>query len=302
MTAKKILITGGTGTVGGRLTSLLLAAGHKVAHLSRSSKQGSIKTYQWDINSMKMDPLAISENDVIIHLAGAGVFDKRWSAEYRKEIIDSRIQSTQLLYDYIKSSDKKPEAFISASAIGIYGSETTEKWYVEETPAANGFLSDVVMQWESAADHISTLGIRTVKLRIGIVLSEKGGALEQLALPVKYGVGASLGRGNQWVPWIHVEDLCRMFQYAVEHEELIGVYNAVNPRPVTNSQLTQAIAKVLDKPLWIPAVPSFALELVLGKEKAAFVLGGSRVSADKIINTGFLYQFGELHAALEDLL
>lgn len=302
MTAKRILITGGTGTVGSRLTSLLQAAGHKVAHLSRGSKKSQVKTYQWDIGQNKIDSRAIEENDIIIHLAGAGVFDKKWTTEYRKEIIDSRIESTKILHDAIQNSAVKPKAFLCASAIGIYGSETTTNWFSEDSPAAEGFLSDVVQQWERAASEMTALGIRTVKVRIGIVLSETGGALEQLSMPVKYGVGASLGSGKQWVPWIHVEDLCRIFLHAIENEQLEGVYNAVNPNPVTNAQLTQEIAQVLGKPLWLPAVPAFALEWLLGKEKASFVLGGSRVSADKIVSTGFKYSFPELKAALEDLL
>lgn len=300
--AKKILITGGTGTVGMRLTEILQQGGHTVSHLSRGKAKDGIKTYRWDIDKFQMDAQAILENDVIVHLAGAGVFDKSWTPAYRKQIVDSRVRSTALLHDTIFKSKKKLDAFVCASAIGIYGSDTTDIWYEENATPATGFLADVVTAWETGADTVAALGIRTVKVRIGIVLSKTGGALEQLALPIKFGVGAKLGTGAQWTPWIHIDDLCRVFAHAIANERMTGVYNAVHPNPLTNEALTKEIAKILHRPLWIPLVPAFVLELILGKEKAAFVLGGSRVSPQKLLATGFHFKFRDIEAALKDVL
>ena len=300
---KKVLITGGTGTVGRRLTQLLEEAGYEVSCLSRQAgKASNIKTYLWDIDKNYIDPNAIIDNDIIVHLAGAGVFDKAWTKEYKREILDSRIRSTQLILEAIKLSNKKPECMVSASAIGIYGSETTSEWRSEQDPAANGFLADVVVAWEAAVEKIADMGVRTVKVRIGIVLSKTGGALEQLAASVRLMAGAPLGTGEQWTPWIHVDDLCRIFIHAIADESMHGVYNAASPHPLTNADLTKEIAKVLHRPLWLPAIPAFVMNMILGKEKASFVLGGSRVSPNKILDTGFQFKFERVEDALKDLL
>lgn len=300
--AKKILITGGTGTVGKHLTEILQQDGQTVSHLSRGDAKDGIKTYRWDIDKFQMDAQAILENDVVVHLAGAGVFDKSWTPAYRKQIVDSRVRSTALLHETIHKSGKNLDAFICASAIGIYGSDTTDIWYEEDAKPATGFLADVVTAWEAGADTVAALGIRTVKIRIGIVLSKTGGALEQLALPIKFGVGARLGTGAQWTPWIHIDDLCRVFAHAITNEHMTGVYNAVHYNPLTNEELTKEIANILHRPLWLPSIPAFVLELILGKEKAAFVLGGSRVSPQKLLATGFQYKFKDIVETLKDVL
>lgn len=301
---KKILITGGSGTVGKQLTTDLQNMGFQVSHLSRSkSKSNGVKVYHWDIKKFEMDENAILENDVIIHLAGAGVFDKSWSRAYREEILESRVRSTLLINEYLQKTDKKLEAFISASAIGIYGSETSNRIFTEEGPFADGFLAEVVKQWENEVEKLHPFAERLVKLRIGIVLSKTGGALEQLALPIKLGFGAKLGSGEQWIPWIHVKDLSGIFIHSVLNHNIIGVYNAVSPYPVTNLELTKAIAKQLKRPLWLPFVPGYVLELILGKEKAAFVLGGSRISSHKIeIEGNYTFKYSNLKEALNDLL
>lgn len=298
---KNILITGGSGLVGTRLTELLISHGYQVAHLSRSSKSSRnqlIQTFQWDIENGYIDPLAFEFADAIVHLAGAGVAEKRWTEERKKEILDSRVLSTRLLYDCLKTQNHHVEAFISASAIGIYGSDTGEALMTEESKIGNSFLSNVVAEWESEVQHITTLNIRTCLLRIGIVLSEKGGALVEMAKPIKMYAGSSLGSGKQIVSWIHIDDLCAMFIFALKNTEISGVFNAVAPQPVSNNALTKSIAQKLNKPLFLPNVPAFAMYLILG-EMAEVVLGGNKVSSQKIVNEGFEFQYPSLSLALD---
>ena len=298
-----VLITGGSGLVGSRLTELLLAQNYSVSHLSRSPGNPSspVTTYQWDIKKQSIDPQALAEADYVIHLAGAGVADQRWTDERKQAILSSRTESTKLLHDAIAQEPSTIKAFVSASAIGIYGADTGEKLLTEESPAASDFLANVVAHWEAAVDAVEALGIRTVKYRIGIVLSPDGGALPPIARTVRWGVGAPLGSGEQYLSWIHIDDLCRLFIYALENEQVAGVYNAVGPQPVTNQQLTQAVARALHRPLWMPNVPGFALKLALG-ELATAVLGGNRVSCQKIEDAGFGHKFDKVEVALADLL
>ncbi len=299
-----VLITGGSGLVGSRLTELLLAKGYTVSHLSRSPAKpsSSIPTYQWDIKQQSIDPQALADADYVIHLAGAGVADQRWTDERKQAILNSRTESTKLLRDAIAQAGPSTiKAFVSASAIGIYGADTGDVLLTEESPAADDFLADVVMQWEAAVDTVKELGVRTVKCRIGIVLSPDGGALPPIAQTVRWGVGAPLGSGEQYLSWIHIDDLCRLFIHALENEAVAGAYNAVGPQPVTNQQLTQAVARVMHRPLWMPKVPGFALKLALG-ELASAVLGGNRVSDQKIKDAGFRPKFNQLDLALADLL
>ena len=299
-----VLITGGTGLVGSRLTELLRAQDYAVSHLSRSpaSPSSSIPTYQWDIKQQSIDPQALADADYVIHLAGAGVADQRWTDERKQVILNSRTESTKLLRDAIAQAEPATtKAFVSASAIGIYGADTGDTLLTEESPAADDFLADVVVQWEAAVDEIQKLGVRTVKYRIGIVLSTEGGALPPIAQTVRWGVGAPLGSGEQYLSWIHIDDLCRMFIHALENEEMAGSYNAVGPQPVTNEVLTRTVARVMHRPLWMPNVPGFALKLALG-ELASAVLGGNRVSSRKIEDAEFRHKFDRLDLALADLL
>lgn len=298
--SKNILITGGSGLVGKRLSDLLASQGHAVSHLSRSSGQGPYKTYQWDIPKGYIDPKAVETCDAIIHLAGAGVFDKRWTEEYKKEIRTSRIDSTKLLKNYLTTSENKVTSFISASAIGIYGNDTGSEWITEEYPFGKEFLAEVTHHWEQAAASFPNT-IRTVNLRIGIVMAENGGALESLAQPIRLGVGAPIGKGSQFVSWIHIDDLCRMFSYALEHA-INGIYNAVAPTPETNATVTKLIAKQLHRPLWLPNIPSFAMKLIVGSEQAQILLGGNRVSSEKIQKEGFNFTYTSLESALKNLL
>ncbi|GAB2474871.1 TIGR01777 family oxidoreductase [Algoriphagus taiwanensis] len=290
-----ILITGGSGLVGQQITRLLEKKGYQVAWLSRSA-QGQ-KSFLWDVEKGKIDPEALEWADAVIHLAGAGVAEKRWTPERKKLILESRTQSTQLLYSAIEKADNKPSTFISASAVGYYGFNTGTKLVDENSPAGDDFLAEVVIAWENEVKKMESLHLRTVLLRIGIVLDAEGGALGEMLKPP---VAAPLGSGDQWMSWIHIEDLARMFVFALEKTTLQGVYNAVSPNPATNQQLTQEAASAKGKPYLGIGVPGFALKLVLG-EMAAMVLGGNRVSSQKIQKAGFQFEFFELSAALRDI-
>jgi uncharacterized protein (TIGR01777 family) len=293
----KILITGASGLIGNRLTDMLLQAGHQVVHLGRSKKNGRVPSFVWDVDGSTIEEGAFNDVDTVIHLAGAGVADRRWSAAWKKEILESRIKSTALLVQYL---EKNPQVktVVSASAIGYYGVESNHELIETDKPGTD-FLANVVEQWEAAVDNITNK--RVVKLRVGIVLSDKGGALKQMAAPIRLGVGAPLGSGKQAISWIHLDDLCSMFVYAVENENLSGAYNATGPYAVTNQELTKAIAHQLQKPLWLPPVPGFVLKIMIG-EMADMVVKGSVVSSRKIQQTGFKFQYPDLETALRNLL
>ena len=298
--ARRILITGASGLIGTRLTELLLKQGYEVVHVGRSKRPGRITTYSWNVKKGTMDRRAMDSVDAIIHLAGAGIADKRWTTARKKEILDSRVQSVGLLYEVLKKGNHQVKSFVSASAIGYYGFGDDDEVFTEASPAGVDFLAQVTKQWEEASEKIDLSGIRVVKLRIGIVLSEEGGVLKSMARPIKLGLGAGLGNGRQYLSWIHLDDLCGIVIKAANDTSMRGVYNAVAPRPVTNFQMTRAIAKTLKKPLWLPAVPGFVLRLVLG-EMAELVSRGSKVSPEKVQKAGFAFQFTELESALSDL-
>ncbi len=298
---QKILVTGASGLVGSRLTEMLLEKGHHVSHLGRSKKTGSIPSFVWNVENKSIDLQALEGVDTIIHLAGAGIADQRWTAQRKKEILESRTHSTQLLVDTLKNQRHAVKTFVGASAIGYYGFGQGEEVFTEESKAGSGFLADVTREWEEQTDTIATLGLRLVKLRIGIVLSEKGGALAEMAKPIRFGVGAPLGSGKQYLSWIHIDDLCAMFIRAAEDQSLQGVYNGVGTNWVTNAELTKAIAHILNRPLWLPNIPTFVMNLILG-EMAGMVLNGSKVSSEKIQKTGFQFKYLKLNAALKSLL
>ena len=303
----KVLITGGTGTVGTRLTAILLQKGYEVAHLSRSDKSTTpnVKNYVWDIKKGYIQPEAFENLDYIVHLAGAGVADERWTDERKKEILESRTLSTQLLCNKLNETKTPLKAFVSASAIGIYGFDTGDKLLTEDSPISSQFLADVVKKWEEEVQKIASIGlpngIRVAKLRIGIVLSNKGGALVEMSKPVRLFAGAALGTGKQCLSWIHVDDLCKMFVFAIENNNISGEYNAVGTSATTNEILTKSIAKALGKPLFLPNVPAFALNLLLG-EMAGMILGGNNVSSQKIQKAGFSFDYTDLDVAVKNLL
>ncbi|MEQ8903717.1 TIGR01777 family oxidoreductase [Ekhidna sp.] len=297
---KTVLITGGTGLVGTELSSLLTTKGYKVTHLSRNPTQKHYQTFYWDVKKGEIEDEAITSADAIIHLAGAGVSDRRWSNEWKKEIYNSRIHSTKLLKEKVAVLNPKLKHFISASAIGYYGWDSGEKLVDENSASGDGFLADVVIDWEKEASTFETINVPTAMVRIGIVLSEKGGALVEMAKPIKFWVGAPLASGNQHMSWIHLNDLCGIFAHVLENR-LEGIFNGVAPSPKTNKEFTKSVANQLNKPLWLPNVPKFALRLIVG-EMSDILVGGNRVSSKKIEDAGFNFQFVALDDALQDLL
>lgn len=295
------MITGASGLIGNRLTELLLQKGHQVSHLSRKSRSDTVPSYEWDVENGILDPNVFKGIDTIVHLAGAGIADKPWTESRKNEILKSRTQSTELLNRVLLKGNHEVRTVVAASAVGFYGFGTSEEEFTESSPAGSDFLATVTKKWEASVDRLKSTSIRLVKLRIGIVLSEKGGALKPMVLPVKFYVGAPLGTGKQLMSWIHIDDLCAMFIYGIENESCQGVYNAVGPSAASNQEVTETLAAVLHRPLFLPKVPSFLLKFLLG-EMAVLVLQGSRVSSQKIQQLGFQFQFSTLQNALTDLL
>lgn len=298
---KNILITGGSGLIGRRLTELLQQKGYGVSHLGRTKKNEGVKTFLWNIDRQTIDPDAFENIDTIIHLAGAGVSDKRWTRKRKEEILESRTKSTGLLKDRLEAGSHTVRRFISASGISYYGFGGNEKEFLESDKPAEDFLAKVAVAWEDGADEIARLGLRVVKIRIGFVLSGRGGALKKMARPVKLFAGAPLGSGNQYISWIHLDDLCNLFIKAIEDASMLGAYNGVGPYAVTNRSLTKAIAKTLHRPLLLPNIPGFVLKIILGG-MAEIVLNGSKVSSRKIQDAGFCFQYNILEEALENAL
>jgi uncharacterized protein (TIGR01777 family) len=302
-----ILITGGTGMVGQSLTNFLLAKGYYVIVLTRQQKQSSRAHFsfaQWDLNKGWIDPSAIAAADYIIHLAGEGVADKRWTTARKKAILDSRVNSSALLVKTLKENPNKVKAIVAASAIGWYGPDnekSKQSGFVETDPVDSSFLGDTCQQWEESMHPIQAMGIRLVTIRIGIVFNKMGGALAEFMKPAKLGAAAILGDGQQMVSWIHQQDLNRLMLFALETEQVEGVYNAVAPDPVNNAILTKAIAKRFHT--WaIPFhVPSFILKIMLG-EMSVEVLKSAKVSASKILAAGFSFDYASMDEALDDLL
>lgn len=285
---KKILITGGTGLIGSVLSELLIEKGYTVAVLSRSKEIKGTKSFYWDYESKILDEEAIEFADIIIHLAGEDISKSRWSKKQKQKIVDSRVQTTNLLFEKASKAKKKPQLIISASAVGYYGMTTSEHIFKEEDKPGNDFLANTVISWEQSVDQFNQLGIRTVKLRLGVVFSKKGGALAKMIMPVKLGLGSALGSGKQYVPWIEISDLTQMFLFVVENEKAETVYNAVAPDYITNHELIKSLAEALGKPFFVPKVPAFILKLIFGSMADVF-LQGSKVSSEKIQSMGFKF-------------
>lgn len=296
----KIIITGGNGLIGKHLSKLLTKNGYKVLILSRK-KTEKPSSFYWDINKNYIEEQAIIEADYIIHLAGAGIADKKWTKARKKVLINSRIDSTNLLFKKVKEINPNLKGFISASGIGYYGAKTTEKIYKEDDVSGNDFVSEICKLWEKASLQFNTLNIRTVIFRTGVVFSKEGGAFPKIFKPIKSGFGAALGSGNQYIPWIHIDDLCNMYIEAIENNELKGIYNAVTPNYCNNNKLTKEIANSLNKKIWLPNIPAFIFKLFFG-EMSEILLNGSRVSSEKIKKTGFKFKFKNLEAALKNLI
>ena len=298
---ENVIITGGTGLIGKHLCKKLKEKGYNVAILSRKGNADrDIPVYYWDPDKNMIDNKAISAADYIIHLAGAGIGDKRWTKKRRQLIYDSRIATCEFLFNKVQESGIKLKAFITASGIGYYGAVTSEKIFSETDQPSGDFIGEICRQWEISANRFEESGIRTVKIRTGIVLTRKGGAMARMIIPVKMCVGSALGSGRQYFPWIHIEDLCNIYFKAIEDSSLTGAYNAVAPQHKTNREFIRTLAVVLRKPFFLPKIPSFAINLLFGK-MSAIILKGSRISADKIISAGYTFKFRDLDNALRNL-
>ena len=298
---KKILISGATGLVGKKLSKKLHERGYKVEILVRSKDQESdFKSYLWNYEKGVLEEGALDNTYIFIHLAGATI-SKRWTESYKKEIYNSRINSAQFIYEQMQKQNIHPEAVISSSAAGIYGQTTSHTIFTEKDPAADDFLGKVCKDWEEKALQFRNLGSRVVCVRTSTVLSEKGGALEVLKKPIELNVGAVLGTGDQYFPWIHIDDLVNIYVKAVECVTIDGAYNASAPDFVTNKILTKTIADDLGKTIWLPNIPKFVIKTALGK-MSVLALEGSRISPEKIITEGFNFAYERLDSALADVL
>lgn len=297
-----VLITGGTGLIGTALTKALLAGGYNVIILTRQQPvfagDTRLSYALWDIASQRIEAEAIAKADHLIHLAGANVGEKRWTRKRKKEIVDSRVRSSELLVKAMSEIPNRIQTVVSASAIGWYGpdpeyilqSGENKPAFVEEDLPANDFLGETCRQWEAGIEPVARLGKRLVKLRIGIVLSKKGGALAELEKPLHWGIAAILGNGKQVFSWIHIDDLIRLYIAAIENKNLSGVYNAVAPQPVSNKELVLQLARSTHR-FFIPVpVPAFALRLLLG-EMSSEVVKSATVSSAKVQASGFVFQY-----------
>lgn len=298
----KILITGGKGLIGSALSNALVSMNYDVAILTRKpDNKSEVKQYFWDPAKAEIDEDALKDLDCIIHLAGANIAEQRWTKKRKQEIYSSRVESAQFLYQKVKELKIPLKSFISSSAIGWYGAITNDDIYTEDTSAANDFLGQLCKQWEAVADQFADLGCLVSKVRTGIVLSSEGGALPKMTKPIIWGQGAPLGSGKQYMPCIHIDDLCTIYIQLLEGVLPAGVYNAVAPESVTNEDLIRLLAQALDKPLWMPNIPSWALYMLLGK-MSALVLNGSRVSADKLCQNSFEFKYPTIRRAIASII
>ena len=291
----KILLAGGTGFIGTRLAELLCEKGHTVRVLTRTPRGAG--QFAWNPAAGTIDDEAVCDTHIVINLAGAGIADKRWTPARKQLLIDSRVQSAQVLRAAFQRLRHLPKAYLASSAIGYYGN-SGESWMTEEdAPADKSFMVECCAAWEQAAETIAALGVRTVVFRTGIVLDKQGGALRELIKPLRFGIGGYFADGQAWYSWIQLDDVCRMFLWAIENTEVDGVFNAVAPHPARNLELVKAVARAMRRPVIFAPAPVFALRLVFG-EMADTILFSTRVSPEKIIGAGFHFQYPELSAAL----
>lgn len=294
--------------IGKSLTTNLINKGYHVIILTRHATanknfSSNVEYAGWNVKEQTIDIAAIQKADHIIHLAGAGVVDKKWTDAYKKEIQESRTESSRLLINTLKNNPNKVKSIISASAIGWYGADgiDVDTGFVETDAAANDFLGNTCKLWEQSIEPVEALNIRLVKLRTGIVLSKKGGALAEFKKPLQLGVAAILGSGKQVVSWIHIDDICGAYIYAIENENLSGSYNAVAPAPVTNKKLTVELAKNMNGKLFVPVnVPAIALKIMMG-DRSIEVLKSATVNCEKIQKTGFTFLYPTMEVALHQL-
>jgi len=298
-----VLITGATGLIGREIVKQCHDKGFNVHYLTTSKSklatESNYKGFFWNPNNNEIDHSCFDGVSTIINLVGASI-SKRWTKPYKKEILESRTKTVQLLQDTIRLYNYNIKHVVSASAIGIYPSSFTNYYDEAYDQNSDSFLGTVVAQWEDAIDGFKELGCKVAKIRIGLVLARQGGALPEIIKPIKFGAGAAFGNGKQWQSWIHVTDLANIFLHVVAHK-LEGVYNGVAPNAVTNSELTKTVAKVLHRPLIMPNIPKPLMKLILG-EMHMLLFESQRVSSDKIKAKGFYFKYANLKPALIDIL
>lgn len=298
---KNVLIAGGSGMVGSRLKSLLLSRNYSVRVLSREkAKAVNAEIYFWDPAAEIIDPKAVEWADFIVNLAGTGIAEKRWTNARKIAIRNSRVESAALLVNVLNNQENKVKALISASAIGYYGTDKNNIFSEESAPGQD-FLATTCLQWEKASCQNQKHGVRQIIIRIGIVLSDKGGALKELVRSFSYGLAVILGHGKQVYSWIHIDDLCEIIIYAMEHNNLSGVFNAVSPNPVTNKEMVHEIAGIKGGKYVFLKVPALMIRFILG-DRAAVVLNSQNVSSKKIISAGYSFKFPEIRNALKAIL
>jgi hypothetical protein len=301
-TGSSVLITGGRGLIGRYLTSALLNEGYKVSHLSRKANQfGKVRVFRWDPEKGILDPIIFSGVDTIVHLAGANIGEKRWTERRKTEITNSRVDSAKLIHEVLIKNKIPIKAFITASGVGYYGSVTSEKIYDEEDSAEGDFLGSTCRLWEEAAQLFENSGIRTVKIRNAVVLEKTDSALSKMMMPAKFGFLVQTGTGKQYMPWIHIADICYIYLKAIKDPAMKGVYNAVAPQHTTHKKFINTLAAVMGKPVFPIPVPAFLLRAILGK-MSDVVLKGSRVSSERIENSGYIFLYPDLFGALKDVL
>jgi hypothetical protein len=305
-----VLISGGTGLIGTALTHHLIERDYDIVILSRKKNLSSVNpkiTYSyWNVTEKIIDAEVVKNADHIVHLAGAGVMDKKWTDDYKKKILESRTKSAELILSCLKKNDHHVKTFVSASAIGWYGEDAKplerKEGFIESDLPSNDFLGETCLQWESVTEPVLADGIRLVKLRTGIALSNSGGAFKEYKTPLNFGLAAILGNGKQMVSWIHIDDLCRMYCSAIEDIYLRGSYNAVAPEPVSQKKLILTLGQRMRNKFFIPVyVPSFILKLIFGK-RSIELLKSATVSNKKIKATGFTFLFPSIESAVDDLI
>ena len=297
---KKILIAGGTGFVGKQLIDFLVGKGYSIHVLTRKPSANSTENicfFRWDVERQYIDKKAFEGVEILINLTGANIGEKRWTNDRKKEIIDSRIKSINFLYQYISENKFNINTFISSSAIGFYGAVKTDKTFAETSESGNDFLASVCQQWENAALKFNDLGVRTVILRKGVILGKEGGMAQKLTPLAKLGINVSLGSGKQYLPWIDIRDLLRLYEFILSKAQLNGIYNTVATEQITMNNFSKALLKSFGKKSFLPNVPAFVIRLLFG-EMAVMLLEGSKVSNDKLKSTGFSFEFDTIEKSL----
>lgn len=296
-----ILISGGTGLIGRALSEKFISDGHEVRVLSRNPKSTDrIKSYYWDVEQEEIDENAFDGITNLVHLAGEGIGDKRWTDKRKQQIVNSRVNSMKMLETVLIKQHIKLQSLVGASAIGFYGMQTSETVFTEADVGSEDFLSNTCRLWEKAYLNSEKFSERSCIIRTSMVLSKKGGVLGKMLPIFNMGFGSALGSGKQYMPWIHIEDLVRVYEGALFNPNFNGVYNAVSSEHIDNYHFSKSLAHAYHKAFFMPKVPAFLLKLLYG-EMADMLLTGSRISNQRLINSGFLFKFPELSSALEDL-